>query len=90
MTKIKTEHIDLKQIPMSQRKHIGMLCQRYMEDSTNPGNIESLCMYLREYIDSRPESESQAARWLMARLRANPELARINCRAYICQLMYEV
>lgn len=90
MTKIKTEDIDLKQIPMSQRKHIGMLCQRHMEDNRNPENIESLCMYLREHIDSRPESESRAARWLMARLRADPELARINCRAYICRLMYDI
>ena len=87
MTKIKTERIDLRKIPMAQRKHIGMLCQRHLESKGNPGTAETLRVSLKNYIDAHGESDTRAARWMLARLIADP-LAEINCRQYICQLLY--
>ena len=87
MTQIKMERIDLEQIPMRQRKHIGMLCQRHMESKDNPGTAETLRTALKNYIDAHGEAQTMAARWILARLTADP-LAEINCRQYIYQLMY--
>ena len=86
MTQVKTERIDLQKIPMAQRKHIGMLCQRHMK-SSNPGTVETLRTALRNYVDAHDESDTRAARWILARLIADP-LAEVNCRQYICQLLY--
>ena len=87
MTHVKTERINLQQIPMSQRKHIGLLCQRHMEAKSNTGMIESLRILLQSYIDAHRETETKAARWMLARMVADP-LADQNCRQYICELLY--
>jgi len=85
---IQTEKIDLHEIPMRQRKHIGMLCQRHMESKSNPGTIASLCSLLREYISTHEEDETIAVRWMLARISTDP-LAEVNCRSYICTLLYD-
>ena len=87
MTQIKTERIDLRKIPMAQRKYIGMLCQRHLESKEKSGTVETLRVSLKTYIDAHGERDTRAARWMLARLTADP-LAEMNCRQYICQLMY--
>ena len=73
---------------MRQRKHIGLLCQRHME-AKDPGTVDSLRSLLRGYINAHDESETAAARWILARLVADEQLAKINCRKYICELLYD-
>lgn len=87
MTHITIEKNPLEKIPMSQRKRVGMLAQRHMEDKTSPGTLESLRVLLREYIDEH--TDTRAASWLLARLVADP-MAEANCRQHICDLMYAV
>ena len=87
MTYIKTERINLQLIPMAQRKHIGLLCQRHMEAKSNTGTLESLRILLQSYIDTHGEADTKAARWMLARMVADP-LADLNCRHYICELLY--
>ena len=82
---IHTEKITLQKLSMRSRKAVGMLAQRHMEDRNNPGTIDSLRTLLRDYIDTH--EDTCAARWLLARLTADP-LAEINCRRYICELLY--
>ena len=83
-----TERIELHQIPMSQRKRVGMLCQRHMESRHNPGTVESLRALLREHIDNHQNGDTRALRWMLARMVADP-MAERNCRQYICQLLYD-
>lgn len=91
MSKIKTEVVHLESIPFSQRRKIGMLAQRHLENKVSPGTVDSLCELLKTRIaEIEKEENSMAARWLLAHLLAEPELARINCRAYICQLLYDI
>ena len=86
MANIKTEQIELHKLPMSQRKRVGMLCQHHMESKHSLGTVDSLRAVLKEYIDAHPQ-ESTAASWMLARLTAD-KLAEINCRRYICELLY--
>ena len=82
---IHTEKIILQKLSMRSRKAVGILAQRHMEDKKNPGTITSLRALLQEYIDT--QEDVCAARWLLARISADP-LAEINCRRYICELLY--
>ena len=79
MTNIKTVKINLKEIPMSQRKHIGRYCEKCL---VNSGTVDDVCILLQGYIDTH--EYTAAAAWLLARLKND----KANCRKYIHQLMY--
>lgn len=81
---VQTEKIVLQKLSMRSRKAVGMLAQRHL-DGPNPGTITSLRTLLQDYIDTH--EDVCAARWLLARIKADP-LAEINCRRYICELLY--
>lgn len=81
------ETVTLRDIPMGQRKYVGMLAQRHLESKTSPGTIESLRLLLREFIDDNYGSDTRAAEWLLARLVADPQI-ELTCRRHICDLMY--
>ena len=87
MVEVNKEEVKLHQIPISQRKRIGMLCQRHMECKAMPGTVESLRILLRDYIAAHRDADTKAARWMLARMVADP-LADLNCRQYICDLLY--
>lgn len=82
MTNIKTVKIDLKEIPMSQRKYIGRYCEKCL---ASLGTVDDVRIMLRRYIDTHEHTD--AATWLLARLTTD-KLAEVNCRKYIHQLMY--
>jgi len=85
MAQIRTVQINLHQIPMRQRKQIGMFCQKYM---SNPRRtIEGLRTQLQMYANTHNDAETIAVRWMIARLTSDP-LFELNSRQYICELMY--
>lgn len=88
MDNIKLVKVDICKVPRSQRKQIGMIAQRHLEKNP-PGTVKSLAILLRNHINSNLAGDNRAASWLLARLEASPELAEINCRNYICELMYD-
>ena len=85
MAQIRTERIHLQNIPMRQRKRIGMFCQRYL---SNPRRtVEGLRTQLQVYADTHSDADTIAVRWMLARLTSDP-LFELNSRQYICELMY--
>ena len=86
MPKIATVKIELQNLPMSQRKHVGVLCLKCMENKDHPGTVDDLQALLQRYIEAHEKAD--AARWLLVRLKTD-ELAPINYRHYINRLLYE-
>lgn len=79
------EKIDLHKIPMSQRKYVGMVAQRHLENKKRPGTVAEVCSLLQQNIDNSENSaDSRAARWLLCRLRCDSS----HARQYISELLY--